>query len=342
MNEPQLCTHENPRHRRFSAVNSPQSIASISFSVIIPLYNKAAFVTRSIHSVLGQSHRHFECIIIDDGSTDDSLAVARSFADPRIKIISKANAGVSSARNAGLAIAQFPFVAFLDADDWWDLDYLKQMTGLITRFPCNNLYFSSHFAVYPDGRSELRQALRWAGPGESASFNIFEYFRLFGAYNWPLHTSCSVARTEAALRAGGFDERISLFEDYDFFSRLAAASDFAYLNLPLTYYNCDLPANLRLSGSLPPIRKNWVCYMLNGELARSPNREASCFIHNFAVILLLQYRKVGMDTKLVHEISSRLKFSLLSPASIARHICPVALIPLIQQVRSLVMHTRTR
>lgn len=324
-----------PTFPRDPTVNGPQSTTAVSFSVIIPLYNKAAFVSKAINSVLSQSHREFECIIIDDGSTDDSLAVARSFSDPRITIVSKGNGGVSSARNTGLSIARCPFVAFLDADDWWTPDYLRRMAELINEYPNLSLFFCSHIAVYPNGRSELRQAPHWAEPGKSAIFKMFEHFRLFGAYNWPLHTSCCIVKTQSALCAGAFDERISLFEDYDLFSRLADSSDFAYLNSPLTFYNCDLPDTLRLTGRLPPISKSWISYMLNGKLAHSSSNDARYFIHNFAVILLLQYRKAGIELDLVREISRSLKPAHLSAGSIVRHICPVAVISLIHRVRSI-------
>ena len=89
----------------------------MKISVIIPVYNSAATLARAIESVLVQTWPAQEIIVIDDGSTDNSLHVAKGFAD-RIRIIHQPNAGVSAARNRGAEAATAPWLAFLDADDW--------------------------------------------------------------------------------------------------------------------------------------------------------------------------------------------------------------------------------
>jgi glycosyltransferase involved in cell wall biosynthesis len=88
------------------------------FSVIIPAYNSAATLTRAVESVLAQSWPAHEIIVIDDGSIDDTLCVARGFGD-RVRVIHQPNAGVSTARNRGAEAATGDWLAFLDADDWY-------------------------------------------------------------------------------------------------------------------------------------------------------------------------------------------------------------------------------
>ena len=107
----------------------------IYISVVIPLYNKAASITSTIQSVLAQSYPYFEIVIIDDGSSDNSVQKVRLIDDKRIKLISKQNGGVSSARNEGIRQAQYDYIAFLDADDLWKPTYLEELVKLITDFP---------------------------------------------------------------------------------------------------------------------------------------------------------------------------------------------------------------
>ncbi|MBO4213123.1 MAG: glycosyltransferase, partial [Clostridia bacterium] len=93
-------------------------------SVIMPVYNTAKFLERSINSVLNQTFTDFELILVNDGSKDNSLDVCREFEkkDNRIKVVDKENGGAGSARNAGLAVCSGEFVAFPDSDDWIDPD----------------------------------------------------------------------------------------------------------------------------------------------------------------------------------------------------------------------------
>ena len=104
-------------------------------SVIIPLYNKEHFVAKTIESVLAQTYKDYELIIVNDGSTDHSADVVSTFSDARIRYEEQANGGVSSARNHGLRMAKGEFVAFLDADDTWYPDFLEQMMRLYTAYP---------------------------------------------------------------------------------------------------------------------------------------------------------------------------------------------------------------
>lgn len=96
-------------------------------SIIIPVYNVEAYIKKSLESVLQQSHSDFEIIIIDDGSTDKSVELAKMYEskDSRIRIYSKTNGGLSSARNFGIGKAQGQYITFLDSDDYIAKDYLK-------------------------------------------------------------------------------------------------------------------------------------------------------------------------------------------------------------------------
>lgn len=102
------------------------------FSVIIPAFNSAATLATAVESVLAQSCPAHEIIVVDDGSTDNTLEVARTFGD-KIKVIHQSNAGVSMARNRGVEVATGEWLAFLDADDWYYPDRLRWHTEFIAR-----------------------------------------------------------------------------------------------------------------------------------------------------------------------------------------------------------------
>lgn len=115
-----------------------------SISVIIPLYNKADYVKRAIDSVLEQTYRCVEIIVVNDGSTDDPDKVLSSFNNSKITVLNQKNSGVSAARNAGLNASTSQYVAFLDADDYWMIDHLFTLNRLINESPTSGLYATQH------------------------------------------------------------------------------------------------------------------------------------------------------------------------------------------------------
>ncbi|MBQ5984348.1 MAG: glycosyltransferase [Bacteroidales bacterium] len=103
-------------------------------SVIVPIYNAAQFLRDCLDSIISQSYEDFECILVDDGSDDESLEICKEYShrDPRFVIIHQDNLGVSSARNKGIQVARGEYIAFIDSDDWVDPDYLKELLFALT------------------------------------------------------------------------------------------------------------------------------------------------------------------------------------------------------------------
>ena len=114
------------------------------FSVIIPLYNKEDFVEQTINSLLHQSHIDYEVIIVNDGSTDNSVKKIESLIDNRFKIINQKNLGASHARNNGIKASKGNYVALLDADDFWHGDHLLELKKLIEKFPSAGLFCNNY------------------------------------------------------------------------------------------------------------------------------------------------------------------------------------------------------
>lgn len=114
------------------------------FSVVIPLYNKELSVKNTIDSVLNQSFQDFEIVIVNDGCTDNSVKVVEQFKDSRIHLIHQKNQGVSAARNRGIKEAKYEWLAFLDADDLWRDNHLEEFKNMISTFPENKVFTTSH------------------------------------------------------------------------------------------------------------------------------------------------------------------------------------------------------
>src|SRR5690554_6374074 len=106
------------------------------YSVIIPVHNKEEYLKKTLNSVLDQKYPHFELILVNDGSEDNSGDICDEYAtlDSRIKVIHQKNGGVSTARNTGIKTAKSKWIAFIHTDDMWSPEFLKEMNGLIKHF----------------------------------------------------------------------------------------------------------------------------------------------------------------------------------------------------------------
>lgn len=173
-------------------------------SVIVPLYNKAPWVRRSLESLAAQTFTDFEVIVVDDGSTDGGGEVVANFGDPRIRLVTQSNAGPGAARNRGIAEAKGELVAFLDADDEWlptflekNVRALEQAGPSVAAVVCGYLEFPRNISRERMWRRRgVREGLFRAEPGTSAARLVHLL-----AYMNPWAT---MARTEVVQRYGGF------------------------------------------------------------------------------------------------------------------------------------------
>ena len=222
------------------------------FSVIIPLYNKADHIEKAIRSVLNQSYHEFELIIVNDGSTDDSLQVVNRYLHAQqqegnhslmehVRIINQPNAGVSVARNVGVEAARYEYIAFLDADDWWHKHYLVSMKGLIEEYPGAKLYSSSYYQVK---RGVHHKAT--IGVDDSFKAGYIDYCEVYAkTLCMPVWTSATVINKKAYEEFHGMNPAIKLGEDFDLWIRVALKYKVAFLNEPLAYYNHDVDSKYR-------------------------------------------------------------------------------------------------
>lgn len=203
-------------------------------SIVIPLYNKEQSIARTIRSVLNQTYRDFELIIVNDGSTDNSLKEAERLSadDSRIVIISQSNAGVSAARNKGINASQGELIALIDGDDYWDKDCLKELVRMSKDFPGAGMWGVN----YADVRGGKIYPYYQGFPDNYRGY-VNDYFcTSHGDVFW---TSALMMRKDVVTNVGLFDERIRYSEDMDLWYRIILNAKVCFFNKVYAYYNKD-------------------------------------------------------------------------------------------------------
>jgi len=199
-------------------------------SVVMPLYNKQREVGRTLFSVLKQTMQDFELLIVNDGSTDGGPDVVRSVKDRRIRIIDQSNRGVSAARNKGIEEANCDVIAFLDADDEWEPDFLETVLHLRTKFPGCDVFATSYWFSNKEG--SRRRPIIHNVPEDPWEGILNGYFTIAAKSDPPLWTSAVCVTKRAIASIGGFPVGIYSGEDLLTWARLAVNYEIAYANRP--------------------------------------------------------------------------------------------------------------
>lgn len=179
------------------------------FSIIIPLYNKDKYIKNTLNSVFNQTFQDFEIIIINDGSSDNSLSEIESIKDSRINIYNQPNSGLSSARNSGITKAKANYIAFLDADDLWCKSYLECIHTMISIYKESNVFATDSLLWYK--KKDPNLSFRNFNKGEFRLItNYFEIARNIFSY------SSVVFHKSVFRRIGKFNENLTYGEEEDF------------------------------------------------------------------------------------------------------------------------------
>jgi glycosyltransferase involved in cell wall biosynthesis len=195
-------------------------------SVVVPLFNKAATIERTVRSVLAQQGVPFELLVIDDGSTDGGAARLAAIDDTRLRVITQPNGGVSAARNRGAAEAAHDLVAFLDADDLWEPGHLENLHRLHQRHPDAASWACAYQLVGEDG-TRRRVRMRPLPPQGDAGL-LDDYFLDCIEFEHPVHVSGLMVDRRVLQRLGGFPAGVHLGEDILLLARLACFGPMAY------------------------------------------------------------------------------------------------------------------
>ncbi|HEV2720183.1 MAG TPA: glycosyltransferase family 2 protein, partial [Thermoanaerobaculia bacterium] len=196
-------------------------------SVIVPAYNYARYLDDALGSVRDQTYQRWECIVVDDGSTDDTAAVARRWAasDGRFRLVQHViNKGVSASRNRGFAESRGDFIQFLDADDRLLTETISRHVRFLEEHPQTGVVYSEA-AFFRDEAPERLRPSRYGTLSRSIVARVHgseEAWSKLEHYNiCPIQ--CAMFRRDAIERTGSFEETSAGFEDWDFLLRCAAA-----------------------------------------------------------------------------------------------------------------------
>lgn len=250
-------------------------------SVVIPVYNGAKTIKETIESVLQQTYKSFEIIAIDDGSTDNTLAIINSIQDSRIKVFSYPNAGLSASRNRGFDRAYGEFIAFLDADDLWTNDKLEGQLEALQQNP--------QAAVAYSWTDHIDEHSQFISPASYTSFSGKVYERLL-AGNFIACGSNPLIRTQSLTQVGGFEQYLNPVEDWDMWLRLSALCEFVVVPRPQVLYRIS-PNSMSTNISKMEIACLRVIERTYNQAPKSLqhlNKETLGFVYKFLMFKALQ------------------------------------------------------
>ncbi len=192
-------------------------------SVIVPTYNRRAFVVEAVRSILEQSVADLEAIVVDDGSTDGTEEAVSALCDPRVRYVFAGHAGIAATRNRGLGEARGRVFAFLDSDDLWVPDKLERQLPLLE---AGNGFVYGRYRSVQNG--ETLRSKPVGGPSGRILLPLMK--RIF------VQMSTAVVGREAAEAVGPFDESLQYADEYDWFLRLAASFPAGFVDEDLVMY----------------------------------------------------------------------------------------------------------
>lgn len=245
-------------------------------SVIIPTYNSAHYLMQAVESVLSQTFRDLEILVIDDGSTDETEVVMRQYGAP-VRYIRQRNSGVSAARNRGIAESRGRYIAFLDADDTWYPHKLERQLAALDKHRGYQLCYSA-FTLATADLTPIRvvQSRRFGGAVE----DLLLRGNVVGSI-------CSVLCKRSLFKVvGDFDPSLSQCADWDMWLRLATQTEFLYMDEPLVTYrqhdsNMSRKVSLLEHDSLRLLEKGFAMPGITDSL-RARRRVA--LAHNYMVL----------------------------------------------------------
>lgn len=271
-------------------------------SIVIPCYNAARWLGAALDSALAQTWPHLEIIVVNDGSRDDSLHIAQSYAARGVAVIDQPNAGQCAACNRGLAAARGDYIKFFDADDILSPEHVALQVAALAGRPGAVAY--AEWARFHDDPANARFVPR-AGWHDAAPADwLVEIWR----DGQPMMQCGQFLIARAILeRTGGWDEELSLVNDFEFFARVVLASDgVVFTSGARLYYRSNLPGSLSARRDARAWRSAFLSHLRGTEhlLRRedSPRTRAACA----AMLQTLVYDMYPSTPNLVRQLEERI------------------------------------
>ena len=218
-------------------------------SIIIPCYNAAPWIEETIRSALAQTHADREIIVIDDGSTDDSLCRARTFEPAGVRVVTQRNAGASAARNHGLRLATGDFIQYLDADDLLAPDKIERQLLVLGSFP--RAVASARWGRFQDNANDAT----FSDDDLVEDCSALEFMLKHTRDARMMHPAAWLVPAEIARQAGPWDERLSLNDDGEYFARVViSAGRIVGTKSAVSFYRSGLPSSLSRRRSAAALR----------------------------------------------------------------------------------------
>jgi glycosyltransferase involved in cell wall biosynthesis len=290
----------------------------IQFSVVIPLYNKANYIQNCLESVLKQTHKEFEVILVNDGSTDGSETVVERFQDSRIRLVHQENKGASAARNKAISLAKHEWIALIDADDYWYPNHLEELQNTIEQFPkadvvCNNyeILLEKDYVKNPTFSIEYPLKAQY----------IEDYFK--GSLIDPIAWTSALSFTSSIFKkVGEFDTNIKSGQDIDLMVKFGLAATIAFNPKVTMRYHRKTENNLSDETGL----REKLNYIDNhrSEEKKNPPLHQYMDINRFSLAI---QAKMAQDKALfkelvgrldLHHLNSKQKLLLKTPANVLR------------------------
>ena len=269
-------------------------------SVVIPLYNKEKDIKRAIESVLNQTFQKFEIIVVNDGSTDKSAEIVQNIKDSRIRLINQKNAGVSAARNKGIEEAKYEYIAFLDADDFWEKNFLETVWKLKNKYLKCGVFATSYKFLYSDGTVGYPVI---HGLDKNFEGIIDNYFKI-AVQSDPVFCSISVMiKKDCLKKIGGFPVGIRAGEDLLTWARLAVNCKIAYSYKHLAVF-CKEDTFVRI-----PDFSNYVSNELMNLFKGFPDNNLKNYIAYWHKIRMNNFIRLGYKKEAQKEFKRMIQFS---------------------------------